>query len=150
MKIMFPQKLSLLILILAIGSPALYAQDTPDLPIEEVIKRFSEKEKEFAAARANYIFRQDVRVQVLSANDRVLEEYHVTSDIGFDNRGRRTEKVVYAPQSTLERIQLTPQDLQDIREIQPFVLTSDDIHKYDLKYVGKEDVDEITAYAFDV
>src|SRR5262249_31166140 len=89
-------------------------------------------------------------VQELDSGDRVLGEYQQTADIGFDSKGKRTEKVVYAPLTTLKRISMTPQDLQDLREIQPFVLTSDDIWKYNLKYVGKEAVDEINCYAFDV
>ncbi len=58
--------------------------------------------------------------------------------------------MVFAPQTTLKGISITSQDLQDIRDIQPFVLTSDDIVKYKLTYVGKESVDEIDCYAFDV
>jgi hypothetical protein len=132
----------------------LFAQDAPSVPIEEIIQKFSAKEKEFARARANYVYRQEVKVQELDANDRVLGEYAVTSDITFDQSGRRTEKVVYAPPVTLgtgrSTIGMTSQDIQDIQNIQPFVLTSDDIGKYNLKYVGKEAIDEITCYAFEV
>jgi hypothetical protein len=144
--------LSCLVLMILMQSeikPGLRQADPP-LPAEEIIRKFAEKEKEFKQARANYVYRQDVRVQELDANDRVRGEYHMISDIGFDSSGRRTERVVYAPQSTLRGIQLTPQDLQDIREIQPFVLTSEDIHKYNLKYVGKELIDEIDTYVFEV
>lgn len=125
-------------------------KEQPPLPVDEIIRKFSEKEKEFRIARANYVYRQDVRVQELNANDRVMGEYQTTSDITFDASGKRTERIVYAPKNTLSRISLTPQDMQDIREIQPFVLTSDEIGKYKLSYLGKEKVDEIDAYAFDV
>jgi hypothetical protein len=125
-------------------------KEEPPIPAEEIIKNFAAKEKEFRTARANYVYRQDVRVQELNANDRVMGEYHVTSDITFDANGKRTERIVYAPQNTLSRISMTPQDMQDIREIQPFVLTSDDIGKYKLNYLGKEKIDEIDSYVFDV
>jgi len=125
-------------------------KEQPPIPVEEIIKKFSEREKEFKVARANYVYRQDVKVQELNANDRVMGEYQLVSDILFDDKGRRTEKVVRAPQNTLQGIQLTPQDLQDIREIQPFVLTTDDINKYKLTYAGKEKIDEIDSYVFDV
>ena len=149
---MFLKKFGLLTVLL-LTSSALFAQSS-DIPIDEVIKRFAEKEKEFARARANYVYRQEVKVQELDANDRVLGEYAMTSDITFDRSGKRTEKIVFAPPTTLGKgrssISMTPQDLQDIQNIQPFVLTSDDIAKYNLKYVGKESVDEIDCYAFDV
>jgi hypothetical protein len=79
-----------------------------------------------------------------------LGEYYVESDIIFDSSGKRTERITKAPPNTLQNISLTPEDLQDIREIQPFVLTSDEIGKYTLKYLGKEMVDEIDCYVFDV
>src|SRR5688572_4065732 len=106
--------------------------EQPPIPVEEIIKQFADKEKAFKLARANYVYRQDVTIQELNANDRVLGTYQLVSDILFDDKGRRTEKVVYAPQNTLKGISLTPEDMQDLREIQPFVLTSDDIHKYKL------------------
>ena len=59
-------------------------------------------------------------------------------------------KIVSAPPDTLKRISLTPQDLQDMREIQPFVLTTDDIGKYNIKDAGKEKIDEIDCYTFEV
>ena len=142
-----------LVLILLAGSFSGFAQlreEQPPIPAEEIIRKFAEKEKEFRIARGNYTYRQDVRVQELNANDRVMGEYQMVSDIVFDPSGKRTEKIVFAPANTLKGIQLTPQDLQDIREIQPFVLTSDDINKYKLKYRGKEMLDDIDCYSFDV
>src|SRR5688572_23115985 len=152
---MFLKKSLLLTLMLCIGtSGVLSAQDAPNVSIDEVIKQFAAKEKEFARARANYVYRQEVKVQELDANDRVLGEYAVTSDITFDQSGKRTEKIIYAPPVTLgtgrSQISMSPEDIQDIQNIQPFVLTSDDIQKYNVKYVGKEMIDEIDCYAFDV
>jgi Outer membrane lipoprotein-sorting protein len=122
----------------------------PTIPVDDIVKKFSEKEREFRTARGNYTYHQTVRVQNLNANDRVLGEYYVESDITFDSSGKRTERITKAPPNTLQNISLTPEDLQDIREIQPFVLTSDDIGKYTLKYLGKEMIDEIDCYVFDV
>jgi hypothetical protein len=130
--------------------PAKLRNEQPPLPVEEIIKKFAEKEKEFRAARANYVYRQDIRVQTLNANDRVTGEWHQVWDVTFDSAGKRVERVILAPQDTLKGIQLTSQDLQDFREIQPFVLTSDDIGKYNVKYLGKEKVDEIDCFVFDV
>src|ERR1051326_7214970 len=122
----------------------------PPIPADEIIKKFSEKEREFRIARGSYTYHQTVRVQTLTASDRVTGEYYVESDIIFDSSGKRTERITKAPPNTLQTISLTPEDMQDIREIQPFVLTSVDISKYTLKYLGKEMIDEIDCYVFDV
>jgi len=144
---------TLLLFIASLGfaqGPTKLRKEEPQLPIDEIIRKFAEKEKDIKMARANYVYRQDIRVQTLNANDRVTGEWHQTWDVTFDASGKRTERVIAAPASTLQDIQLTSQDLQDFREIQPFVLTIDDIGKYALKYLGKEMVDEIDCYVFDV
>jgi hypothetical protein len=131
-------------------TPSKLRDEKPPIPVEEIIRKFAEKEKEFKAARANYVYRQDIRVEELDANDRVTGQWRQVWDVTFDSRGRREERVVSAPQPTLKTLGLTKEDLQDFREIQPFVLTSDDVGKYNVKYLGKELVDEIDCFVFDV
>jgi len=148
-----------LLIIMALGlSPGnLLAQEgplrdeQPPIPVSEIIDAFAARETEFAEARNNYVFRQDVTVQELDARDRVAGEYHIVSDIGFEPDGiRRTEEIRYAPPNTLKNIFISPQDLQDIREIQPFVLSTASLPLYYVDYVGKQKIDEIDNFVFDV
>jgi len=155
--IMNPKKLALLLLLLAPGVAAVHAQtvvpanaSAPPVPVDEIIRKFSEKEKEFKIARANYTFRQEVVVESLSPDDRVTGRYQMTTEIGFDTSGKRNEKIIYAPPDTLKGFSMSPEDEADLRNIQPFVLTSDDIAKYKLTYAGQEKVDEIGCYVFEV
>jgi hypothetical protein len=74
----------------------------------------------------------------------------MTSDIVFSAEGKRTEKVVRAPVSTLRNLQLTPEDEQDLRNVQPFVLTTAEIPEYDIRFMGKQKADEIPCYLFAV
>src|SRR5215813_4786806 len=120
-------KLAQMTALLVISCSAVFAQgpqnlrnEQPPIPVDQIIQKFATKEKEFKLARANYVYRQDIRVQTLNANDRVTGEWHQTWDVTFDASGRRVERVIAAPASTLNDIQLTSQDLQDFREIQPF------------------------------
>lgn len=125
--------------------------EPPPIPVEEIIDQFVAKETEFAQARANYTYRQDITVHELDADDRIGGEYRMVSEILFEDNGRtRTERIVFAPQSTLERIQLTPQDLERYESIQPFVMTEAEVHLYDIEYTGKQQIDEIDCYVFEV
>ena len=118
------------------------------LDIQDIIRRFAAKEKEFQAARENYTYRQIVKVQELSPDGEVRGTFHVEEDIMFTQDGKRFEKVVYAPLSTLRAISISPEDERDLRSVQPFVLTTDDLHKYDVKYMGRQNVDELSTYVF--
>jgi hypothetical protein len=58
--------------------------------------------------------------------------------------------VTNAPAPTLERITLSQQDLDDLEHVQPFVLTTNELPKYNVKYVDTEGLDELTTYVFEV
>src|SRR5437667_2277282 len=116
---------------------------------QEIIQKFAAKEKEFKEARDNYTFRQDVRVQTVDG-DTVTGEYREVFDVTYDTQGRHLENVVFAPQNSLTEILMSPEDLQDIRHLLPFVLTSDEIPEYDILYVGQQKEDELHCYVFDI
>src|SRR5262249_50033119 len=117
---------------------------------DEVMAKFAAKEKEFSEARANYTYRQTVKIQELDDSGNPEGKYEIVEDIIFSPDGKRTEKVVRAPVSTLEHILLTPEDIQDLRDVQPFVLTTDQIADYDIRFLGKQNADEIPCYVFAV
>jgi hypothetical protein len=150
------RKISLIaFLALALALPLL-AQEGPLNPaepqgisVDQLIQRFAAKEKEFKLARENYTYRQDVKVQTLDGGV-VDGEYHQVVDVTFDNNGRRQEKVVFAPQSSLERVSMTREDVDDIQHRLPFVLTSDEIPEYQILYAGQQQEDELHCYVFDV
>jgi hypothetical protein len=120
------------------------------VPVEQIIKSFVDKETEFSRARENYTYRQSVEIREYNEAGRVAGKWELVQDIIFSADGKRTERVVFAPVGTLRRIQLTPQDMEDLRSVQPFVMTNADAHKYQTDYLGTERVDEIDCYVFSV
>jgi hypothetical protein len=121
-----------------------------DLAPEEVIQKFAAKEAAFRKAREDYTYRQSVKVEELDGSGNVEGKWEEVQDVTFGPNKQREEKVTYAPMNTLHFLLLTPQDLQDLRSVQPFVLTTDEIGKYDIQYGGKEKLDEINCYKFSV
>jgi hypothetical protein len=118
---------------------------------QEIIQKFAAKEAEFRDARNNYTYRQSVKIQLLdTGGNPTREKWEEVADIIFTPEGKRVEKVVYAPVSTLVSLSLTPEDLQDLRNVQPFVLTTAEVGEYDVQYLGREKIDEIGCYAFSV
>src|SRR6267154_1125124 len=128
---------------------ALDKSEPKGITVEEIIKRFSIKEKAFKEARDQYTFRQDVKVMTLEG-DTPDGYYQQVFDVTFDDKGRKTKNVVFAPQPTLQRLMMTEEDFDDIENRLPFVLTSDEIGEYDILYVGQQKQDELNTYVFDV
>jgi hypothetical protein len=148
---------ALLSLVLAAALPqraraqegALDKSQPKGITVEEVTKRFAAKEKEFKEARDQYTYRQDVKVMTLDG-DTPDGRYEQVFDVSFDDKGHRIKNIVFAPQDTLTRISMTEQDIDDIENRLPFVLTSDEIGEYDILYVGQQKQDELSTYVFDV
>ena len=124
--------------------------EPPSIPVEQIIQRFGDRELEFKKERDNFAYEQTFVIQTIDFDGRVDGEYRLSSDIVFTPSGRRYEKITDAPQPTLQRISLSQQDLDDLEHVQPFVLTSAELPKYDVKYVGREQLDEVDSYVFDV
>jgi hypothetical protein len=122
----------------------------PSIPPEKIIEQFAAKESEFRHALDNYTYQRDVRVQTIDEDGKPDGEYRQVVQITFDVTGRKTEKVTFAPANTLQRISMSPADVSDIEQRLPFVLTSEDIGQYKLTYVGRQKVDEVDTYVFDV
>jgi hypothetical protein len=122
----------------------------PATPPEEIIRKFAAKESEFQDALNHYTYRRTARVQTIDDDNKVDGEYYQVDDVIFDSTGRRTEKTVFAPESTLQRVSMSPSDMQDIQHGYPFVLTAQDIGQYYVKYVGRQKVDDIDCFVFDV
>jgi hypothetical protein len=118
---------------------------------EDIIKRFAAKETEFAKARDQYTYRQDVKVETLDGST-VTGQYHEVYDVMFNDQGKRIENVVFAPQSSLEQggLSMDQGDFEDIRHRMPFVLTEADLPEYNILYVGQQQEDEIHCYVFDI
>ncbi len=116
------------------------------ITVDEIIQKFAAKEKEFKIAREKYTYRQETIVRTPEDDG----EYRIVYDVLFDKKGKRIENVVFAPQSTLQKIGLTPADEQDLRTKLPFVLTSDEVPEYGILYVGQQREDELHTYVFDI
>ena len=136
------------------ASPKTAAQNSPlgppTMPVEEIIQKFAAREAEFKIERDNFTYTQTFTIQTLDTSGRPDGEYTMTSEIVFTPSGKRYENVTYAPAPTLERISLSQQDLDDLEHVQPFVLTTTELPKYNVKYVDHVQLDELTAYVFDV
>jgi hypothetical protein len=138
-------------LLVTTGLPALATQGkAPSIDIPEVIKRFAAAESDNRVMRNNYTFTQDFDLQTIGEAGSVTGRFHRVSDIVYDDRGNRFEKITFFPPPTLESLQITPQDMEDLAGVQPFALATEDLPKYDITFNGKEKLDELNTYVFDV
>jgi hypothetical protein len=115
----------------------------------DIIARFAAAESNNKIARNSYTFTQDVDVRTMGEAGSITGQFRRTSDIVYDDLGNRFEKISFFPPSTL-KVTFTQADMQDLAGVQPFALTTEDLPKYQIDYVGKEKIDELNLYVFEV
>ena len=131
------------------GNGPLNTAQPQSIQAQDIIQKFAGQEGIFRDARNHYTYTQEVVVQTLDG-DTVDGEFRETTDILYDDKGQRVEKVTYAPQNSLTRIGITKEDYDDFRNRLPFVLTTQDLGQYNILYAGQQRVDELDTYVFDI
>lgn len=117
--------------------------------VDRILKAFTAKETEFRLALNQYSFKRDAVLQSIGMGGQVTGEYHRVSHFTFDDSGNRYEKISFFPMPSFLG-EITQEDLEDLGGIQPFALEPSKVARYDFKYVGKEKIDELNLYVFDV
>ena len=146
-----PTVATLVLLVLtALNVPAQTSTDgqPSQAEVDRIIRSFTAKEVEFRNALNSYSFKRDALIQSIGMGGQVVGEYHRISQYTFDDRGNRYEKISFFPMSTLPEV--TKEDIEDLGGIKPFALEPSKIDKYNIRYVGKEKIDELSLYIFDV
>lgn len=118
--------------------------------IDDIIRKFAAKESEFREALNQYAFKRDALVQEIGMGGQVVGEYHRVSNFTFDDKGTRFERIGFFPMPSLQGLLMTNEDLEDLGGVNPFALEGAKINQYNFKYVGKERIDELDLYVFEV
>src|SRR3982751_1525141 len=79
------------------------ADPTPD-QIQDIVKKFTQKETEFAAGRERYTYPQRSKSTETQPPG---GSYEIVENVSFDSRNRRTSHVLHAPVASLQNILMT-------------------------------------------
>src|SRR5690349_845636 len=131
-----------------VASQPVAAGPADNVDTARIIHAFTTKEAEFRRALNSYSFKRDALIQSIGMGGQVIGEYHRVSNFTFDDQGNRYEKISFFPMPTMAEV--TQQDIDDLGGINPFALEPSKVDLYNFRYVGKEKIDELNLYIFDV
>jgi hypothetical protein len=133
------------------GNGALDTAKPVTISTDEIIQKFAAKEAIAKAARAKYSYTQTISIQELTGNEQnVAGELNQVAEVSVDRDGRRVERPTFAPANTLHALSITPADMEDIKDRLPFVITTEELQQFNVTYVGRQQVDELHTYVFDI
>jgi hypothetical protein len=128
--------------------PAAPAEQPPIAP-DEIIRRFSAQEDQLARLFTTYGYHKTVRLEELGADGKVAGQAEITSS-SLPIADDAPRKAAGESQSTLRFLNLERDDIEALSKIPAFPLVSSNLPKYELTYQGKQLVDELNAYVFQV
>ncbi len=119
-------------------------------PPQEILAAAAANGAKAAAALRGYTYNTELTLQTISAADVITGSYFHLSKIGYSQDGSRQERVV-EEKSTLPRdFFLSSNAVNSLIRVYEFNLTPETLAQYEINYIGRERLDEIDTYAFDV
>jgi hypothetical protein len=98
----------------------------------------------------NYTYVQNAYIRILSVDGRPSGEWmELVSEVVFNDDGSREINQI-SRRGGLRAVRFTREDHEIINNLNPFALTAADLPLYNLKYEGRERVDELNCYVFSV
>jgi hypothetical protein len=122
----------------------------PALPPAQIIAAFTKKEDVYQAQRPQFSYRRSIRIQEFGPDGKPSGEYSATYQAVRSPDGKLYEKADAPPQTSLQYLQFEPDDAHYFTGIPAFPLTTEQLGKYNVQFLGTEKVDEIDCYIFQV
>ena len=142
---------TLLSTIAAFGQASTFAKtDLSQAEIDKIIAKFTQNERLFRQALNIYVFNRNATISTIGMGGQITGTFKRESLMTFDGEGKRVEKILFAPISTLTEVEVTQADLENLGGLDPFAIEPKYIDKYKFTYLGKEKIDELNLYVFDV
>jgi hypothetical protein len=129
---------------------AIVKTDLSQAEIDNIVRKFSENEFNFRQALTIYAFNREAKVQSIGLGGQATGVFVRNSFMTFKEDGSRFEKILYAPISTLKGIEVSPEDIDNLSGVNPFAIEPKYVSQYNFTFVGKEKIDELDLYVFEV
>lgn len=147
-------QISLLMLcgvVAAFGQASTFTKtDLSQADIDKIITKFTKNERLFREALNIYLFNRNATISTIGMGGQITGTFKRESLLTFDGGGNRVEKILFEPVSTLTEVQITQADLENLGGLDPFAIEPKYIDRYKFTYLGKEKIDELNLFVFDV
>lgn len=130
--------------------PTLVKTDLSQADIDKIIRKFSQNESLFRQALNVYAFNRYAAISTIGMGGQVTGTFRRDSYLTFNQEGQRFEKILFAPVSTVQGIEVTAADIENLGGIDPFAIEPKLLDQYKFTYLGKENIDGLDLFVFDV
>ena len=124
--------------------------EPPPVPAAQIIQTFAQNELAMAQARPNYVYRKSVKVQEYDDTGKAAGDLQFTNEVYAGPDGKTYERAVKHALSTIESMNMVEEDTSPLSRLPMFPFTPRELPKYEFTYLGKQKLDELNTYIFEV
>ncbi len=117
---------------------------------EAVLQAAAQKGKQLVEALRGYTYYAELTLQTVSQADVITGKYFRFSQLSYDRDGNRQEKVFENTSTLPKEAHIGTNAAYNLIRVYQFVITPETLNQYELTFVGREKIDELNTYVFDV
>lgn len=151
------KKAQIFLMIFCLSAISIFAQTSnvaktnlSQAEVDKIVRTFTENEKKFRSALTEYVFNRNATIQTVGMGGQITGVYHRKSFMALTPSGERMEKITYFPMSTVTEVAITNTDIEDLGGVNAFALEPEMVPQYNFAFIGKEKIDDLNLYVFDV
>jgi hypothetical protein len=142
--------LILIPLVALMSAPLLTERAWAQIPSKDILNRAAANGEETGASFDRLARYEELTIQVVGVGNNVTGEYYRRSRIFLDRTERTSEKV-FEEKSTLPGdVFFSIAAVRGLLSIYRFNITREVLLKYEFSYIGRERIDELNTFVFDV
>lgn len=116
----------------------------------EILSKAAERGAQLVAALKDYSYYAELTIQTVSQSDTITGKFYRFSQVSFDRDGTRREKILENTSTLPKEVYIGTNAANNLTRVYSFVISPETLNQYELNYVGRERIDELNTFAFDV
>jgi hypothetical protein len=103
-----------------------------------------------AAVLRGYTYYAELTIETISQSDTISGKFYRFSVISYAPDGNRQEKILENSSTLPTDVHIGTNAANNLVRVYQFAITPETLDQYEFNYVGRERIDEIATYVFDV
>lgn len=116
----------------------------------EILARAEESGRQARDAIKMYSYYAELTLETVSPAETITGKYYRFSRISYDPAGNEQEKIFETTSTLPSDLSVASNSVNNLARVYSFMITPETIKQYEFNYIGREKIDELSTYAFDV
>ncbi|HYP25778.1 MAG TPA: outer membrane lipoprotein-sorting protein [Blastocatellia bacterium] len=120
------------------------------LDASEILARAVDRGGQAREALKKYTYYAELTLETVSPADTITGKYYRFSKVSYDDKGNEKERVFETTSTLPNNLSVASNSVNNLLRVYSFMVTPETMRQYEFNYIGRENIDELNTYVFDV